>query len=148
MECHKCKHRAEVATGMYAGKSYEETPCGQCELHECSEYTLEFDPERPEKDSGFGVQEKEDWDGMMPVEVLRTVVVSLLELPPALRDVVCWRFSGFKYDEIAKMQGVTMAAAERRHHMAMRQWPALTVLFSCKVAKHVSRKKKDTGSRQ
>lgn len=77
----------------------------------------------------------------LPVSVLSEVVFQLLNLPSEMRVVVCMRFSGMPYRDIALLQGVTMSAVEVRHSRAMKRWPALNALFSEKAAKQVRRKK-------
>jgi hypothetical protein len=67
-------------------------------------------------------------------------VEGLLKLPPALRDVVAMRYAGMKYARIAEVQGVTMACVEKRHRLAMKQWPVLRELFPVKASKQWRRK--------
>ena len=75
------------------------------------------------------------------MSVLNEVVERLLILPPVLRDVVCWRFAGMKYRDIAVLQNVTMAAVEARHRRAMKGWPELKAMFQEKLVKQSKRKK-------
>ncbi len=126
------------------GVAYEQTPCAKCEMKESVPSSMEFDPER---DAGEVSSGRPGAEELIPVEVLRSLVVGLLELPPELRDVVCWRFAGMQYKEIAEIQGVTMAAAEARHRRAMRIWPELERMFPEKVVKHRRRLEKAHGKR-
>jgi hypothetical protein len=82
----------------------------------------------------------------LPISVMTEVVVELLNLKPEIRDIVCWRFAGMPYRDIAALQGITVAAAEIRHWRAMKKWPALRALFAAKAAKQARRK--SVGSRQ
>jgi DNA-directed RNA polymerase specialized sigma24 family protein len=141
-ECHKCEHGADVADGKYRRIPFDETPCAACVLSESPGSVIEFDPERDAGELSDGLQASEE---MIPVDVLRCFVVSLLELRPELRDVVCWRFSGLMYKEIAEIQGVTTAAVEARHRRAMKIWPELEKMFVEKVVKHRRRLEKKRG---
>ena len=49
------------------------------------------------------------------------------------------------YRDIAVLQGVTVAAVEKRHWKAMKKWPALRAMFAMKVAKHGKRKSVGSG---
>ena len=80
---------------------------------------------------------------MMPVWVLTEAVTELLEMPPALRDLICWRLAGFKYREIGALQGASVEALENRHRRAMVRWPALRALFVVKAAKRKNRQRKE-----
>ncbi len=142
MECHNCEHAADVAAGKYRRVPYEQTPCAVCELKESFPSSIEFDPEREAGEVSSGRPGEEE---LIPVDVLRSLVVGLLELPPELRDVVCWRFAGMQYKDIAEIQGVTMAAVEARHRRAMRMWPELERMFPEKVVKHRRRLEKAHG---
>jgi DNA-directed RNA polymerase specialized sigma24 family protein len=71
----------------------------------------------------------------LPISVMEELVGRLLTLPQELRDVVCWRFAGLEYPEIAKRQRITMAGAEARHRRAMRMFPELRQLFIAKTAR-------------
>lgn len=145
MECHRCPHRKNVESGKYRTVPFEKTPCASCELVENSDYTIRFDEERAEKSAAdaCGLAQmiqgaNEDW---LPVSVMSEAVAQLLALPRGVRDVVCWRFAGMAYRDIAAVQGLTMAAVENRHWRAMNKWPALRALFALKTAKQMQRKK-------
>jgi hypothetical protein len=148
MECHRCEHRAEIESGKYRGVAFEDTPCAKCELRESSSGTMEFDEDRaPEpgaRCSAGGGQENQGEERMgedrLPISVMSEAVVELLYMPPVLRDIVCWRFAGMKYREIAMVFGVTTKAIERRQERAMKSWPALRALFAVKAAKQKRRK--------
>jgi hypothetical protein len=144
MECHRCEHRAAIEAGKFRGVAFEKTPCGRCSLVETSVWTRTVD-------EGFlaaatlvediPFDERGDGDGaVLPVAVLEETVALLMTLDPGVRDVVCWRYQGIRYGEIAKRLGVTTAAVEKRHRAALRQWPVLKMLFLEKVAKNARRK--------
>ncbi len=147
MECHRCQHREALEAGKYAGVPFRRTPCAKCELKEVSLRTMEVDPERPVfvprreglPESTCRVEpfpdEAEVEDKSMPVRVMEELVTRLLTLPAELRDVVCWRFAGMEYQEIAKRQKITTAGAEARHRRAMRMFPELSQLFILKTTR-------------
>jgi hypothetical protein len=145
MECHKCPHREEIDAGKYRAVGFANTPCATCELVETSGYTLAFDEGRP----GQAV-EGEQWpanagdveaeEDMVPMSVMSEAVTALLAMRAPVRDVVCWRFSGMKYVDIAYVLGITVGAVENRLRRAMRRWPALRALFAEKAAKQKRRK--------
>ena len=147
MECHRCQHREALEAGKYAGVPFRRTPCAKCELKEVSIRTMEVDPDRPVfmpgreglLESSCRVEpfpdEAEGEDKSMPVRVMEELVARLLTLPTELRDVVCWRFAGMEYQEIAKRQKITAAGAEARHRRAMRMFPELRELFIVKTAR-------------
>ncbi|MCX6995788.1 MAG: sigma-70 region 4 domain-containing protein [Kiritimatiellaeota bacterium] len=144
MECHRCPHREDVESGKYRGVAFVKTPCASCEQVEKSGYTIAFDEERADKeivDGGGGTQVTGmENDIRLPISVMSEAVAQLLTMPPAVRDVVCWRFAGMKYGDIARVQGVTVAAVENRQRRAMQRWPALRALFAEKAAKQGRRK--------
>jgi len=125
--------------------AFEQTPCASCELVENSGFTIAFDEERADKEStagGVGAQGAGmAKDERVPLSVMSEAVAQLLTMPPAVRDVVCWRFAGMKYGDIARVQGVTVGAVENRQRRAMQKWPALRALFAEKAAKQKRRKK-------
>lgn len=157
MECHKCPFREKVEAGQFALVPYDETPCAKCELMENSDRTMEYVQERESRiqnpvarmrDDGFktsniGHLPEEE---VLPISVLNEVVVRLLSMTPETRDVLCWRFAGMPYRDIAVLQGVTVAAVEKRHWKAMKKWPALRAMFATKVAKHGRRKAAESRS--
>ena len=150
MECHRCPHRESIEAGRYARMPFEQTPCAACELKENSAFTMAYDDER--KPEGINLVPlgkrdvpcpiAEDDEQTLPLSVMREAITALLLLRPDVRDVVCWRFTGMKYRDIAALHGVTTAAVELRLRRAMRQWPALQVLFAEKSAKQERRRKK------
>lgn len=117
---------------------YEQTPCARCELKENSDFTIEYDEGR-EKPGSLGRPttdgRPEAEERCLPISVMQELVTALLCMPRDVRDAVCWRYAGFKYREVAKVQNVTMAAVEVRHRRALRRWPVLQALFPEKVAK-------------
>ena len=149
MECHKCKHREDLEDGKYAKTPFRRTPCGKCELREISIRTMEVDLDRPVYDPGKGGPSQPVYDvdpfseeaveTKMPVGVMEELVARLLSLPQELRDVVCWRFTGLTYPEIARVQRITTAGAEARHERAMRLFPELRELFIVKTARQKMR---------
>jgi DNA-directed RNA polymerase specialized sigma24 family protein len=138
MECHKCQHGKDVAAGKYRGVPFAETPCARCELKENASFAIEFDPER---DAGDLSVDPGNMGGVDVVAALAPLLVGLLRLPSELRDVICWRYMGMMYRDIALVQGVTVAAVEARHRRAMAMWPELRRLFPEKVAKQARRRK-------
>jgi len=156
MECHRCEHRAEVAAGAFAAKPFDETPCARCELKENSQHTIEFDEGRRDErvtnsvSGAHGLRDAaltglvsappDSGDVQLPLSVMHELVTTLLELPPIARDTLCWRFCGFKYGDIAAIQGVTVAAVEMRQRRVLRKYPALGALFPVKVAKQKRRR--------
>lgn len=152
-ECHKCKHRADLENGKFSKMEFDATPCAKCQLVENSDYTLEYDSGRESRslDSPSFAEATASMESriepsqkpgemLLPISVMNELVAQLLSLPPEIRDVVCWRFSGMSYRDIALLQGLSMAAVEMRHWRAMQKWPALNALFAEKVAKQVRRK--------
>lgn len=150
MECHRCAHAAAVAAGKYRRRAYEESPCAKCELVERSDHTLAYDDERPGVAGAEGLQGPTDApepeeDGLVPISVMSAAVAVLLRLPAPVRDVVCWRFQGVGYREIALRQSVTIGAVENRHRRAMQKWPELRALFAEKAAKQRRRRPAGAG---
>ena len=84
-------------------------------------------------------EEGEAEDKSLPVRVMEELVARLLTLPQELRDVVCWRFMGMEYQDIAKKQRITAAGAEARHRRAMRMFPELSQLFILKTTRMKTR---------
>ena len=161
MECHRCRHHGDVVAGRYAKTAFRLTPCGKCELREVSLRTMEVDPERPvyvpgvvlpgttpgQADCGFHVdvpfpEEAEVAVAKLPVNVMEEFVGRLLTLPQDVRDVVCWRFAGLTYPEIAQKQRITSAGAEARHRRAIRLFPELRQLFILKTRRHGRRRRR------
>jgi hypothetical protein len=154
MECHKCEHRAAVSAGRFARARFQRTPCATCELKEDSSRTMQVDLERPvflpglecgqeatcEMDPFPEELEAERDEVSLPLDVMEELVYRLLMLPEKLRNVVCWRFMGLTYPEIAEKQATTTAGAEARHRRAMKMFPELRQLFAMKVAKQKMRK--------
>jgi hypothetical protein len=145
--CHKCPHARDIAKGKFAAVAFEQTPCARCELKEDSLHTIEYDVERGDGlvpdgfvMSGGGEGAAESLATELPIDVMREVVATLLELSPAVRDVVCWRFAGIRYGDIARVQNVTTAAVEARHRRALIRYPVLRSLFPRKAGKQLMRK--------
>ncbi len=93
-------------------------------------------------------EEVEAAEAKMPVSVMTTALAMLMALDARTRDVLCQRFLGARYREIAEAQGVTMAAVELQHKRALKKWPALQALFPVKVAKQAQRKPHGCNGRQ
>ena len=159
MECHKCAHALDIEAGKCGKVAFEDTPCAVCKLKEHSGRTIEFDPDREKRPEGVKPKEYldlsldaggrpdsaqgdggEPGEARLPISVMREAVATLLSLPPEVRDVVCWRYAGMKYPDIALTQDVTTAAVEVRHKRAMRRHPVLRALFPEKAAKQLRRK--------
>jgi hypothetical protein len=168
MECHKCPNREKIENGEFAKVAYSNTPCAKCHLNENSDLTMEYvqdmesriqnPPSSAEATAGMvsrmGDDEAQTSDishlpeeEVLPVSVMSEVVFRLLSMTPETRDTVCWRFAGMSYQDIAILQGVTVAAVEKRHWKAMKKWPALRAMFATKVAKHGRRKSVGSGQK-
>ena len=155
MECHKCRHNEDVATGRYAGVEFAKTPCAKCELKAGGSFAIEFDDERPGiriagsvleaeplvEDVHFAEERDAEVGPWVPVDALYDLVATLLMLSPRTRDVVCWRYAGYKYRDIALVQRVTASAVELRHREALKRHPLLRCLFAAKAGRQKSRKR-------
>jgi hypothetical protein len=160
----------KIENGEFTQLTYSDTPCAKCHLNENSDLTMEYVQDMEsriqnppsfaeasasdataDKTAGMvsrmGDDEAQTSDishlpeeEVLPVSVMSEVVFRLLSLTPETRDVVCWRFAGISYRDIAILQGVTVAAVEKRHWKAMTKWPALRAMFAMKTAKHARRK--------
>jgi hypothetical protein len=147
MQCHLCDHREAVEAGRFAGVPFADTPCGQCTLTESSAGTLAF----VENQGGKNPQISEPTslttgdqtfnERMVPVSVVMGLVSGLLSLPPDALTILALRWQGFKYRELAQMQGVTTAAVELRHKRILDSWPLLRALFPVKSGKQARRKR-------
>ena len=145
MNCHRCGHCAAVEAGRYAGVPYEDTPCGQCKLVESSEGTREYKDQLSSKEESkapppYNQDKEPDNDRMVPVPVVLSLVSGLLALPPETLTVLALRWQGWKYREIAKMQGISTAGVELCHKRAMKRWPMLGHLFPRKLSKQGRRR--------
>jgi len=171
MECHRCPNRMKIENGDFAQVAYSETPCAKCELKENSDLTMEYIPdmesgiENPPSfaevtaDKTVGMEVRmgnigpQTEEKLLPLSVMNELVVRLMSMPTEIRDVVCWRFTGMSFVDIAAVQGVTMAGAEARLWRALKKWPELRALFATKLARHgrrkpVSGRPKAAGSRR
>jgi hypothetical protein len=135
MQCHHCQHAEDIAAGKFKQVPFEETPCAKCDFTDAADQAVDF----------------EDWRGVfdekpspslhvLPVAILGDVVRLLLSLPPPLRDLVCWRYEGVPYWEIANRLGVRTSVVEKRHQRVMQRVPALKALFIGKAVRHQKRK--------
>lgn len=148
MECHKCPERAAVESGNFKRVAFDETPCAKCELKESSERTMEYVQERESRSQNSEFRDDPQTSDLrpqteeerLPLSVMNELVVRLMSMSPESRDVVCWRFSGMSFREIAAAQGITVAGAEVRLWRAMEKWPELRALFATKLARHGRRK--------
>ena len=155
MECHLCKHREDVAAGRYAQVTFEETPCAKCKLKPEDFFAIDFNDELSElaqatsgqvehglvEDVHFPEELDAEVERRVPVSVLWDLVVTLLALPPRTRDVICWRYAGYRYRDIAQAQHVTTTAVELRHRRALKRYPLLRCLFPSKAEKQRKRKR-------
>ena len=155
MECHKCRHNEDVAAGRYADVEFAETPCAKCELKAGDSFAIEFDDERPGsqvagpvletealvEDVHFPYEPDAEVGPWVPISGLVDLVATLLTLSPRTRDVVCWRYAGYKYRDIALVQRVTASAVELRHRNALKRHPLLRRLFAAKAGRQRSRKR-------
>jgi DNA-directed RNA polymerase specialized sigma24 family protein len=145
MECHRCAHQAAILAGRYAGRSFKRTPCGKCKLKENSLYTMPFDEDREVKRGGIVEDvpfpdEADAYEGALSVSAMADALAGLLALSPETLRVVLRRLRGMRYRDIAKDDGVTLAAVELQHKRVLKACPALRVLFAKKMAKQEKRK--------
>jgi len=158
MECHKCPNREKIENGEFAQVAYSNAPCAKCHLNENSDLTMEYVQDMESRIQNPAVRMGDDEaqrsdishlpeEEVLPVSVMSEVVFRLLSMTPETRDAVCWRFAGMSYQDIAILQGVTVAAVEKRHWKAMKKWPALRAMFATKVAKHGRRKSVGSGQK-
>ena len=136
MNCHSCPHSEAILRGDYDSKPWNELPCARCKLHESTFYTVPLDEEHPPESaiSNPTSHIQPSTSPLLPAAVLSQFVTGLMNLPPEQRDVISWRYQGLQYKEIAERQGVTTSCVEKRHRLAMRDWPVLESLFPFKVA--------------
>ncbi len=148
--CHDCPVAGDIEAGVYANATWDQIPCSTCKVADQQGYAIEFDEGRQAVDVGKSEVCPPELNDrtLMPIAVMRDCVAGLLSLPPDLRDVVAWRFGGMSYQEIGDVQGVSMAAAEKRHRRAMQLWPGLEALFLEKKVKQKWRKKHATKKKQ
>ena len=123
MECHKCRHSAAVESGKYSGRFFRHSPCYRCELTHNSHYTMEFKPWMHERAAEVESEPEPDrgplWEAMLEMAKV------LLTLRPEYRNCVCWRLQGITTEEIAKRQGVTPGAIQRRLMVIRRDYPVM-----------------------
>ena len=141
--CHSCATAVDIAKGIHSEKAWEDLPCATCEVMSGASHVIEFDEGRLSPEDK-GRKEVDGVDGpaedMMPVSVMSDAMAELLTMPRELRDLICWRYSGMLYREIALVLRVSPAAVERRLKRAMKKWPALAAMFAVKAAKQKRRK--------
>jgi DNA-directed RNA polymerase specialized sigma24 family protein len=138
MNCHSCPHHEDVIRGVYRANPWTESPCAACKLNEIAAYAVPLDADHPPEDAitdlTSDLYPSSGDSSLIPSDVLSQFVQGFLSLPPEQRDVVSWRYQGLQYKEIAERQGVTVSCVEKRHRLAMRDWPVLKSLFPFKVA--------------
>ena len=138
MNCHACPHHEDVLRGVYRSNPWTESPCAACKLSEDTFYSVPLDGDNPPLAAvshlSTDLCPPASESPMLPSDVLSQFVQGLLSLPPEQRDVISWRYQGLQYKEIAERQGVTPQCVEKRHRLAMRDWPVLASLFPFKVA--------------
>ncbi len=135
MNCHKCEHSQKVKSGAFKSITFAETPCAACELSEFPEPAIPLNDEVLLQPAAAAPEELEH----SAFDAITHIITTILLMPPVLRDVICWRYAGFKYQDIAVLQNCTAAAVEARHRRAFKQWPELKALFSLKLAKQKRR---------
>lgn len=136
MNCHTCPYSEAILRGDYNSTPWDQVPCSSCKLHENTFYTVPLDEEHPPEDTITSPAGAPDKAVLFPSDVVTHFIQNFLSLPPEQRDVISWRYQGLQYKEIAERQGVTTSCVEKRHRLAMRDWPALESLFPFKVACH------------
>ena len=142
MTCHTCPHYEDVMRGVYLTNPWRESPCAKCNLNETAPHAIPLDEEHPPADA---IDVVDGDPTLLPTDVLSQFVTGFLSLPPEQRDVVSLRYQGLQYKDIAERQGVTTQCVEKRHRLAMRDWPVLESLFPFKVACHNYRRSRQTG---
>ena len=145
-QCHRCEYPNAIANGAFHDTAYEDTPCVKCVLAESSLGTREFDENQAdiklENNAAPPLSEesKPFNERLIPVPVVLSLVSGLLSLPPETLTVLALRWQGWKYREIAKMQGISTAGVELCHKRAMKRWPMLGHLFPRKLSKQGRRR--------
>ena len=136
MNCHACTHSEAILRGDYDSKPWNELPCATCKLRDDTRFSIPLDEEHPPAAAVVHPTShiQPSTSPLLPADVLSQFVTGLMNLPPEQRDVISWRYQGLQYKEIAERQGVTPQCVEKRHRLAMRDWPALESLFPFKVA--------------
>lgn len=135
MTCHTCPHYEDVMRGVYDSSPWRESPCAKCNLNETAPHAVPYDDEHPPAAAAIDSPDDcTDQPTLLPADVLSQFITGFLSLPPEQRDVISLRYQGLPYKEIAQRQGVTTQCAEKRHRLAMRDWPVLKSLFPFKVA--------------
>ena len=130
MECHKCRHSAAVESGKYSGRFYRHSPCYRCRLRQNSHYTLEFKTWMHDQASEVESAPAEDWKAGGAVrEVILEMARIILSLRPEYRNCVCWRLQGITTDEIAKRQGITPGAVQRRLRVIRQECPVMRTVI-------------------
>lgn len=135
MKCHNCPHSKKVEAGAFKNMAFADTPCAACELSEFPEPAIPLNDQVLLQPAATAPDEPEH----SAFDAIAHIITTILSMPPALRDVICWRYAGFKYQDIALLQNCTTAAVEARHRRAFKQWPELKALFALKLAKQKRR---------
>jgi hypothetical protein len=134
MTCHACQYSDAILRGEFDSTPWNELPCATCKLNEIAAYAVSLDADHPPEDAIDITDDAPAEPVMLPSDVLSQFVTGLMSLPPEQRDVISWRYQGLQYKEIAERQGVTVSCVEKRHRLAIRDWPVLASLFPFKVA--------------
>jgi DNA-directed RNA polymerase specialized sigma24 family protein len=147
MTCHSCPHAEDILRGDYDSTPWDEMPCADCTLYAVSKRFIPLDEENPPPEAvytfhGEELDEPEEVEEplMLPADAIEQFLRRFYFLPPEQRDVISWRYQGLQYKEIAARQGVTVSCVEKRHRLAMRDFPALKELFPRKVARQKVRR--------
>jgi DNA-directed RNA polymerase specialized sigma24 family protein len=135
MKCHNCPHSKKVESGAFKNMAFADMPCAACELSEFPEPAIPLNDEVLLQPAAAAPEEPEH----SAFDAIAHIITTILLMPPVLRDVICWRYAGFKYQDIALLQNCTAAAVEARHRRAFNQWPELKALFALKMAKQKRR---------
>ena len=147
MTCHSCSHSESILRGDFDSKPWNELPCADCKLRENTFYSVPLEEGHPPAEAIGVPDDCTDESALLPADVLTQFVTGFLSLPPEQRDVVSLRYQGLQYKEIAERQGVTTQCVEKRHRLAMRDWPVLESLFPYKVACRNYRRSRKTGQK-
>jgi hypothetical protein len=77
--------------------AFADTPCAACELSEFPEPAIPLNDEVLLQPAAVEPDEPEH----SAFDAIAHIITTILLMPPVLRDVICWRYAGFKYQDIA-----------------------------------------------
>jgi hypothetical protein len=134
MECHNCKHQADVQAGMYADVPWDLSPCAACTFEEReSTYTVEYDPEREGRVAAPVAGQHQE--AYVPLSAVVSLLAMLWDMPEKTQTIIRGRMAKRTYAEIGRELGVSAARVEWLQQRAMTRWPALRAMFPAKAAR-------------